>query len=209
MGVFKDLIDWANGKDKMDKDGLMEASIQLNIVIKRLRRQERKLQKQADIAKRRVMKAREDGDTMNAKNMARNYLQVKKQVNMINNFQYKIQNLQFKLDQAKLMGDLGSVMKGVGDSLSYLKAYMNVPDMAEMFYQLDEGLTKVDISTEMISEGMEEVSVDSQVEDKEVDKFLSEVDEELGVEVAETLPQVNDDKIKSLEKELDELKSKE
>lgn len=209
MGVFKDLIDWANGKDKMDKDGLMEASIQLNIVIKRLRRQERKLQKQADIAKRRVMKAREDGDTMNAKNMARNYLQVKKQVNMINNFQYKIQNLQFKLDQAKLMGDLGSVMKGVGDSLSYLKAYMNVPDMAQMFYQLDEGLTKVDISTEMISEGMEEVSVDSQVEDTEVDKFLSEVDEELGVEVAETLPQVNDDKIKSLEKELDELKSKE
>jgi len=209
MGVFKDLIDWANGKDKMDKDGLMEASIQLNIVIKRLRRQERKLQKQADIAKRRVMKAREDGDTMNAKNMARNYLQVKKQVSMINNFQYKIQNLQFKLDQAKLMGDLGGVMKGVGDSLSYLKAYMNVPDMAQMFYQLDEGLTKVDITTEMMSDGMEEVSVDSQVEDKEVDKFLSEVDEELGVEVAETLPQVNDDKIKSLEKELDELKSKE
>ena len=141
--------------------------------------------------------------------MARNYLQVKKQINMISNFQYKIQNLQFKLDQAKLMSDLGGVMQGVSDSLSYLKAYMNVPDMAEMFYQLDEGLTKVDITTEMISDGMEEVSVDSQVEDEEVNKFLSEVDEEIGVEVAETLPEVSDDRIKDLEKELDELKSKE
>lgn len=209
MGVFKDLVDWANGKNKMDKDNLMSASIELNIVIKRLRRQERKLQKQADIAKRRVMKLREDGDTMNAKNMARNYLQVKKQVNMVSNFQYKIQNLKFKLDQAKIVTDLGGVMKGVGESLSYLKAYMQVPDMAQIFYQLDEGLTKVDITSEMLTDGIEEVSVDSQVEDKEVDKFLSEVDEELGVEVAETLPQVSDDKIKDLEKELNELKSKE
>lgn len=209
MGVFKDLIDWANGKDKMDKDSLTEASIQLKIVIKRLRRQERKLKKQADIAKRKVMKLREDGDTMNAKNMARNYLQVKKQINMISNFQYKIQNLQFKLDQAKLMSDLGGVMEGVSNSLSYLKAYMNVPDMAEMFYQLDESLTKVDITSEMMSDGLDEVSVDSQVEEEEVNKFLSEVDEEIGVEVAETLPEVSDDRIKDLEKELDELKSKE
>ncbi len=209
MGVFKDLMDWANGKTKVDNESLMSAAIELNIVIKRLKRQEKKLEKQSRIAKNKVMRFREKGDSMNAKNMARNHLQVNKQIQMVNNLQYKMQNLKFKLDQARIVTDLGGVMKNVSESLAFLKAYLNVPEMAQVLSQVDQDFMKIDIESEMITDGMEEINVDSQVEDGEIDKLLAEVDEELGIEVEETLPEVTDDKIKDLEKELDKLKSKE
>jgi len=65
------------------------------------------------------------------------------------------------------------------------------------------------ITTDIASEGMDEITLDTAVTDSDVDEVLGEIDAEIGVEMGTALPTVKgDEKIADLEKELNRLKSR-
>ena len=67
------------------------------------------------------------------------------------------------------------------------------------------------VTQEIVSDSMDDISLETAVTDNKVDQFLSEVDAEIGIETGVALPSTSggDSKIKDLEDELNRLKSQE
>jgi len=206
MGFLKDILNFPKG-NKDEGDPLRSAIFKLKFYGKRLDRQANKLESQVDKTKSKARELRSNGDIAASRQTAKNYLQMKKQVQMVHNFKYKLDNLKFKLEQANAVRDLSNVMGNVASQVSNLKMDLSVGQIGQMLSKISADFGVIEFGGEAISDGIDEMSGETGVSDKEVDKFLGEIDEEIGVQVSDELPTVSDDKIKDLEDQLNDLKS--
>ena len=207
MGFLKDLSKWLSGGRKKP-DSVRAAAIKLKVFNKRLLRQSKKLEMTAQQARDKAVKFRQQGDMQGSEFQARNYLQVKKQANAVDSFRTNIEGLQFKLEQATTIKDVAGIMGGIQASLSQLKNQLSLPELTEIMKNLDMDMADFEVSQEIASEGMDNVTMDTAVKDSDVKSFLGEIDAELQVEAGSALPSVvPEGKISELEKELDRLES--
>ncbi|MHA1805875.1 MAG: Snf7 family protein [Promethearchaeota archaeon] len=176
---------------------------------KRLARQAKKLEMSAKLARDKAVRLRREGDLEGSKFHARNYLQVKKQARAIEVFRTNLEGLQFKLEQANAISDVSQIMGGIAQSLARLKASLSLPQLTEIMKNVQVDMEDFAITTDIASEGMDEITLDTAVTDSDVDEVLGEIDAEIGVEMGTALPTVKgDEKIADLEKELNRLKSR-
>ena len=125
----------------------------------------------------------------------------------IDNYCLQIQGLQFKLEQAKAVGDINEIMKGIAKVVSQLQNVVSAPQINELIEEIDMGMQDFDVMSEITQSGMESMQVSTEVSDKDIDKALQEVDAEISIETGEALPSaVGDSKISDLEKEIKRLK---
>ena len=207
MGFLKDLSKWLSG-GKKKPDTVRAASIKLKVFNKRLLRQSKKLDMTAQQARDKAVRLRQQGDLQGSEFQARNFLQVKKQATAVDSFRSNLESLQFKLEQASAIKDVAGIMGDIQGSLSLLKSQLSLPELAEVMKNLDMDMADFEVSHEIASEGMDNVTVDTAVTDADVKSFLGEVDAELQVEMGGELPSVvPEGKISELEKELDRLKN--
>ncbi|MBD3194145.1 MAG: hypothetical protein GF317_03760 [Candidatus Lokiarchaeota archaeon] len=207
MGFLKDISSWLSGGKK--DDSLRSASIKLKVFNKRLMRQVKKLEMSAKLARDKAVRLRKQGDMSGSKFHARNYLQVKKQARAIDTFRTNLEGLMFKLEQANAVSDVAGIMKGIATSVSSLKTQLSLPQLTQMMNEIDIDMQDFEVTQEIASEGIEGVTIDTQVTDDQVDDVLGEIDAEINVEMTGSLPSVtSNEKIDELEKELNRLKSK-
>ena len=209
MGFLKDLSKWLGG-GKSKPDNVRSAAIKLKVFNKRLLRQSRKLDTTAMQARDKAVNLRRQGDVDGSKFHARNYLQIKKQARAVDAFRTNLEGLQFRLEQANAIKDVSNIMGGIQQSLSQLKSQLSIPQITELMSKMDVDLEDFAVTQEIAAEGMEGITLDTAVSDKDVSGFLGEVDAELQVELGGDLPSVvPEGKISELEKELDRLKRSE
>jgi hypothetical protein len=208
MGFLKDISKWVSGGRKTDS--VRSASIKLKVFNKRLMRQVKKLDITAKIARDKAVNLRRQGDMEGSKFHARNYLQVSKQSRSVEMFRTNLEGLQFKLDQANAVKDVSQIMTGIAQSLTVLKNQFSIPQIQEVMSQIDLDMEDFAVTSDIATEGMDNITIDTAVTDTDVTDVLGEIDAEIQVEMGAALPTAaSDEKIAELEKELNRLKSDE
>ena len=205
MGSIKKFANWLSG-GQGSKNNASNSLTQLKIFIKRLQRQSLKLNQQAKISRRKAVELRKAGDINASKMHMRAALQNQKWSLGIDNYVLQIQSLEFKLEQAKAVDDVGKILEGVAAAIAGLQKTVSAPQISELVEQIDMGIQDFDVTQEITETGLQSMSVSSEVSDEEVNKALAEVDSEISVETGESLPTAGDDKINELEKEIQRLK---
>jgi len=203
MGSLKSFADWLSG----NKNTPAKMVTKLSIFQKRLQRQSAKLNSQARIARRKAIEFRKKGDVSASRVHMRSCLQQQNWAVGIDNYVLQIQGLQFKLEQAKAVGDINEIMKGIAKVVSQLQTVVSAPQISELIEEIDMGMQDFDVMQEMTASGMESMQVSTEVTDADIDKALQEVDAEISIETGESLPSaVGDSKISELENEIKRLK---
>jgi hypothetical protein len=209
MGFLKDLSGWLSG-GKSKKSNVRQATIKLKIFNKKLLRQSKRVEITARQAREKAAKLLQEGDVEGSRYQAKTYLQFKNQVRAIDSFRSQMENLQFKIEKAQAIKDVGGIMKGIAEALTGLKRKFSVPEMDAMIKDIGIDIEDFEVSQEIASEGMEDMTVDTAINDKSVDAVLGEIGAEISVETGMALPIAEgNQKIKELEEELERLKSRE
>ncbi|MBY9020262.1 MAG: Snf7 family protein [Candidatus Lokiarchaeota archaeon] len=207
MGFLKDMSNWLAGGKK--KDTVRSATVKLKVFNKRLTRQTKKMEITAKQARDKAVRLRKAGDMDGSEFHARNYLQVKKQARAIDHFRTNLEGMVFKLEQANAVKDISDIMTGIAASLGALKNQLSVPQLTEMMTEIGIDMEDFEVTQEITSDGIDNMTLDTAVSDSQVKDILGEIDAEIQVEVGGALPSVDPDgKIKELEEELNKLKSR-
>jgi len=207
MGFLKDMSNWLSGGKK--KDTVRSATVKLKVFNKRLARNTRKMEITAKQARDKAVRLRKAGDMDGSEFHARNYLQVKKQARAIDHFRTNLEGMVFKLEQATAVKDISNIMTGIASSLGALKNQLSVPQLTEMMTEIGIDMEDFEVTQEITSDGIDNMTLDTAVTDNQVKDILGEIDAEIQVEVGGALPSIDPDgKVKELEEELNKLKSR-
>jgi len=207
MGFLKDMSKWLSGGKKTDS--VRSATVKLKVFNKRLARQTRKMEMTSKLARDKAVKLRKAGDMDGSEFHARNYLQVKKQARAIDHFRTNLEGMVFKLEQANAVKDISVIMHGIATSLGALKSQLSVPQLTDLMTTIGIDMEDFSVVEEITSDGIDDMTLDTAVTDKQVMEILGEIDAEIQVEVGGALPSVDPDgKVKELEEELNKLKSR-
>ena len=207
MGFLKDMSNWMGGGKK--KDTVRSATVKLKVFNKRLMRQTKRMEITAKQARDKAVKLRKSGDMEGSEFHARNYLQVKKQARAIDHFRTNLEGMVFKLEQANAVKDISNIMTGIATSLGALKSQLSVPQLTEMMTEIGIDMEDFEVTQEITSDGIDNMTLDTAVSDSQVKDILGEIDAEIQVEVGGALPSIDPDgKVKELEDELNKLKSR-
>jgi hypothetical protein len=207
MGFLKDISKWLSGGKK--PDSMRSATVKLKVFNKRLMRQTKKMEMTAKLARDKAVNLRKAGDMEGSAFHVRNYLQVKKQARAIDHFRTNLEGMVFKLEQANAVKDVADIMKGIATSLGMLKNQLSIPQLTELMDNIGIDMEEFDVTAEITSDGINDMTLDTAVTDDQVKEVLGEIDAEIQVEMGGALPSVEpDSKVKELEEELNKLKSK-
>ena len=207
MGFLKDMSNWLSGGKK--KDTVRSATVKLKVFNKRLMRQTKRMEITAKQARDKAVRLRKAGDMDGSAFHARNYLQVKKQARAIDHFRTNLEGMVFKLEQASAVKDISNIMTGIAASLGALKSQLSVPQLTEMMTEIGIDMEDFEVTQEITSDGIDNMTLDTAVTDSQVKEILGEIDAEIQVEVGGALPSIDPDgKVKELEEELNKLKSR-
>ena len=207
MGFLKDMSGWLSGGKK--KDTVRSATVKLKVFNKRLARNTKKMEITAKQARDKAVRLRKAGDMDGSEFHARNYLQVKKQARAIDHFRTNLEGMVFKLEQANAVKDISNIMTGIAASLGALKSQLSVPQLTEMMTEIGIDMEDFEVTQEITSDGIDNMTLDTAVSDSQVKDILGEIDAEIQVEVGGALPSIDPDgKVKELEEELNKLKSR-
>ncbi len=207
MGFLKDMSNWLSGGKK--KDTVRSATVKLKVFNKRLARNTKKMEITAKQARDKAVRLRKAGDMDGSEFHARNYLQVKKQARAIDHFRTNLEGMVFKLEQASAVKDISNIMTGIASSLGALRNQLSVPQLTEMMTEIGIDMEDFEVTQEITSDGIDNMTLDTAVTDNQVKDVLGEIDAEIQVEVGGALPSIDPDgKVKELEEELNKLKSR-
>ncbi len=209
MGFLTDLSKWLSG-GKGKKDNIRSASVKLRVFNKRLTRQVKKLELNAKKAREKAITLRREGDMDGSKFHARTYLQIKNQARSVDIFKTNLENLLFKMENASALKDVAGIFKGIAQSVSSLKRQLSVPQLNEMMNSIDLDIEDFEVTQEITSEGMSDMTTDVEITEDDVNNVLGEIDAEIQVETGGALPSAgSNQRIKDLEDELNRLRSNE
>jgi hypothetical protein len=164
-------------------------------------------------ARKKAIERRKAGDIPGSRLHMKSALQFRKWSHSIENFRVRLDGVQFKLEQAKAMGDFTGVAEDIVGILGELQVQIKSPQITKMLSQLDFGFGKMDALFNEVSEQLEmsEDTSSTAVSDEEVDNALAEVDAEFAIDTRESLPSVpgstDTGEISDLEAEIKRLKS--
>ncbi|HMF30603.1 MAG TPA: Snf7 family protein [Candidatus Lokiarchaeia archaeon] len=192
--------------NKGGKDTTLSVLTKLKIFNKRLSRQATQLNMKSQRARAKAIDLRKKGDTAGSKMQMRAHLQMQAWKNNIENFQLKLDGLQYKLEQAKAVNDVESILKNVAGVITVLQKTVSAPEISQIISQIDLGISDFDATQEVAAEGMEDMGATDQISDDQVDLALDEVDAEIMAETGTQLPSAGSGKISDLEKEIQKLK---
>ncbi len=210
MGFLKDLSKWLSAGGKGKKDTLRDATIKLKIFNKRLMKQVKRLEMSSKQARDKAVKLRKEGDMEGSKFQARNYLQVRNQARAVDMFRTSLEGLLFKIENASTLKDVSGIFSQIGQSVATLKNQLSIPQLSDMMKSIDMDMEDFEVTQEIATEGVSNITTDLEVNDSKVDDILNEIDSEIQVEAGGSLPSAgSSQKVKELEDELNRLKSNE
>ncbi len=215
MGTIKQFAKFLSegGRKNKGEDPLRKTIIQLKIFGKRLRRQIVKMEAEQKKAHKKAVERRQAGDIEGSRLHMKSSIQFRKWSHAIETFRVRLDGVQFKLEQAKAIGDFTGVAQDIVGILGELQMSIKSPQISKMLSQLDFGFGRMDAMFNEVNEQLEmsEDSSSTAVSDNEVDNALAEVDATLSLDTREALPSVPgtvaDHEITDLEAEIKRLKS--
>ncbi|MHA1646643.1 MAG: Snf7 family protein [Promethearchaeota archaeon] len=211
IGQLKNFAMWLSGAgQKQDETSPL---IKIKVFNKRLARQIGKMEVQERTAKKKAITARKNGDIAGSKLHMKSSLQYRKWGHSTENFRVKMEGVQYRLEQAKAMGQFSKVAEDIVGTLQGLQEQVKMPEIAKLLSEMDLGFGSMEAMFGETSEQLEitDDASSTGVTDDEVNLALAEVDSEISVETGISLPSVPvgsnaEAQIDDLEKEIKKLK---
>ena len=212
MGSLKKLAEWLSDGFK-DEPQTTSPLIKIKVFTKRLQRQIGKMEIKEKLAKKRAIEARRTGDVKGSQLHMKSSLQYRKWGRSTENFRMRMEGVQVKLEQAKIMGQFSNVATEIVGTLQGLQTQVNMPEIQKMLAEIDLGFGSMESimqeTTSQLETG-EDVAVTG-VSETEVEQALAEVDATFGIQEGLTLPSVPSSEtpeaqIDNLEDEIKKLK---
>ena len=211
IGSLKNFATWLSGGYQQKDE--TSPLIKIKVFNKRLSRQIGKMEIQERTAKKKAIRARKDGDIAGSKLHMKNSLQYRKWAFSTEKFRSKMEGVQYRLEQAKVMGQFSKVAEDIVGTLQGLQEQVKMPEIAKLLSEMDLGFGAMD---SMLGETTDQLEITDDasstgVTDDEVNLALAEVDSELSVTSGISLPSVPaganaEEQIDDLEKEIKKLK---
>ncbi|OLS15111.1 MAG: charged multivesicular body protein 4 [Promethearchaeota archaeon CR_4] len=208
MGLLNKITDYLSSGGNKDKK-LNHTIIQLKLLNTRLTKQAKKLDQSSQLARRKAIDFRKKGNLDSSKVQMKAHLQTQAWKNNIENFQLKLEGLQYKLEQSKAVKDVAGILVDVASAIKGLSQSVSTPEISEVLEKIDLGISDFDVIQEVASEGMEQLGATDQVSDEAVEKALEEVDAEIEVETENALPSASKGALDELVRGLQDLKQSE
>ena len=212
MGSLRKLAEWLSDGYK-DEPQTTSPLIKIKVFTKRLQRQISKMEIKEKLAKKRAIEARRVGDLKGSKLHMKSSLQYRKWGHSTEAFRMRMEGVQMKLEQAKVMGQFSKCATEIVGTLQGLQLEVKMPEIQKMLTEIDLGFGSMESIREEATSQLEtgeNVAVTG-VSDAEVENALAEVDANFGIEEGLALPSVPssetaETQIDNLEDEIKKLK---
>ncbi len=211
IGSLKNFAMWLSGGYQKQND--TSPLIKIKVFNKRLARQIGKMEIQERTAKKKAITARKNGDIAGSKLHMKSSLQYRKWAHSTENFRVRMEGVQYRLEQAKAMGQFSKVAEDIVGTLQGLQEQVKMPEIAKLLSEMDLGFGSMESMFGETSAQLEitDDASSTGVTDDEVNLALAEVDSEISVETGISLPSVPaginaEEQIDDLEKEIKKLK---
>lgn len=196
MGKIQEFLGWLSSDDTGGKSGSYRKSrrgknnpaqrtrkmlFKLKLQIKRMQKQQRKLEFQADKSRKKAVDAKRDGNEQRAKMYAKEMLKYRKlSANMVS-FVTGLEGMRFKLEQISETQKMADMFQSIDSSLQNMKETISVPEIQETIDSITSTMTDLDTNLEITTEGIQ-LATDANVSDVELSKAMDEIDAGLAVE---------------------------
>ncbi len=182
----------------------------LRLEIKRMEKNQKKLEFQAEKSKKRAIELRQNGDEQGAKLHAGEMLKYRKMAANMVKFVTNMQAMQYKLEQVTETQRMSDMFQSIDTSLKSMKeTTLNVPEIQSTLDSINNTITELDMNMEVTQEGLQ-LTTDAQVSGNDLDEAMEEIDTSIAMDgmdlpTAANSP-VEDEKIKDYKSRIDSLR---
>jgi TolA-binding protein len=203
--MMKNFAGWLSG-DKKSKDKVRSVLTKLKLLNTRLTKQANKMNMSSSRARTKAVELRKKGDIEGSKTQMRTSLQMQAWKNNIENFQFKLDTLTYKLEQVQSVKEVSGILQNIAGIFQGLQKSMSIPEISDSIAKIDLGIGDFEGIEEVAMDGMEDMGTTDQVSDDAVNLALEEVDAEIMADSSSKLPSPGSGKISDLEKEIEKLR---
>ncbi len=201
MGAWNRFKSWLKGS------GLQDLIFKVDVFTRKLDRQRKQLENEARKNRAQAKKYQLDGESDAARLHAEHYVKYRKWANGVAAYRLHIVNLLMKLKQTQAVAETAKILASINRTLGSLKNSVRTQSIASLVENIDSQIEHFEVTQEVAQEGLEEISVSTEVTDSDVNKTMEEINQEIAVETGVALPGTPaDSRIAKLEDEIKRIK---
>lgn len=179
----------------------------MRMVDKRLDRQRRKIQKDELKMKKEVKDALDKDDLDTARLFAKDMARSRKMALNLQKLRSQVKGMVFKLEQASAIQSIGMDLRGLVKSLHQVNRHLQVPQMEQLLFAMENEMETLNLTTETIEEGLDSVTMgDAEEEDTESTKIIEELQASRAATTSAELASGSDTMSDDIEERLKKLK---
>eukprot|EP00008_Paramoeba_atlantica_P010944 CAMPEP_0201488186 /NCGR_PEP_ID=MMETSP0151_2-20130828/17538_1 /ASSEMBLY_ACC=CAM_ASM_000257 /TAXON_ID=200890 /ORGANISM="Paramoeba atlantica, Strain 621/1 / CCAP 1560/9" /LENGTH=188 /DNA_ID=CAMNT_0047873427 /DNA_START=235 /DNA_END=801 /DNA_ORIENTATION=+ len=118
--------------------------------------------------------------------MARDLVRTRNHVQKFYEMKAELQAVSLRISTLRSQAAMGTAMKGVTKTMIRMNKQMDIPEMRRVMMEFEKQSDIMDMKEEMMAEVMEE-TLDTEEDEKVADGLVSQVLDELGIEMSEKL----------------------
>ena len=188
------------------KQNLNRWIVNMRMVEKRLDRQRKKMLKDEAKMKKEIKDALEKDDLDTARLFAKDMARSRKMAYNLQKLKSQVKTMTFKLEQASAIQQIGMDLRGLVKSLYQVNRRLNVGGLEQILYGMENEMENLNLTTEMLEEGLDTVSIGDETEDEEANKILEEMQASRVATTASSLASGSDSLSDDIEERLKKLK---
>lgn len=189
------------------KQNLNKWIINMRMVDKRLENQRRKIKRDELKMTKEVKDALAKDDMDTAKLFAKDIARSRKMAYNLQKLRSKVKTMQFKLEQANAIQQIGGDLRGLVKSLYMVNKSLAIPQMDNILFAMEHEMENLNMTTEALDEGLDTALEEDESEDTEANKILEEMKATRAAAAESGLTSAGDSMSEDLEARLQRLKS--
>jgi len=179
-------MDFFFGKKKTPEELLREHQRSLKRAIRDLDRERAALQRQEKALVLEIRKMAKQDQMGAVRIMARDLVRTRNHVQKFYEMKAELQAVSLRISTLRSQAAMGTAMKGVTKTMIRMNKQMDIPEMRRVMMEFEKQSDIMDMKEEMMAEVMEE-TLDTEEDEKVADGLVSQVLDELGIEMSEKL----------------------
>ncbi|CAN7993865.1 unnamed protein product [Ixodes pacificus] len=182
-------MEWLFGKKKTPEEMLRQNQRALNKAMRDLDRERAKMEQQEKKIIMDIKKMAKDNQMDAVKIMARDLVRTRRQVKKFILMRANIQAVSLKIQTLRSQNAMAQAMKGVTRAMQNMNRQLNLPQIQKIMQEFEKQSEIMDMKEEMMNDAIDDAMGDDEDEEERqvVDAIVSEVLDELGLQLSEKL----------------------
>ncbi len=177
---------------KTPKEQIREQKRNVQKSVRNIEREKKKNEREQEKMKKEIKKMVNAGQTQAAKMLAKDIVRMKNQINKMTQFCGQLKALEIRIGSLSSLNELANAMEEAGKAIMTVSSNLDAGKMQQLSKQLCMEDAKLDMKSDMMGEILDNMGEDTS---EETDELYNQVLEEVGIKVAENIPQASTKKV--------------